>query len=101
MCNAAADNYAHALTFVPDCYKNQKRCNKAVNTYPSTIQFVPEYYKTQEMCDKAVNTCFFYLSLFPIDTRLKKKYVIDVSEGPFMLIYCPNRCKTQKKKKKE
>ena len=27
--------------------------------------------------------------------------MIDVSEDPFMLIYCPNRCKTQKKKKKK
>ena len=63
--SSAADNYAHALTFVPDCYKNQKRCNKAVNTYPSTIPFVPEYYKTQEMCDKAVNTCFFLFESVP------------------------------------
>ena len=33
MCNEAVDNYAHALEFVPDCYKTQKMCNKAVNTF--------------------------------------------------------------------
>ena len=24
MCNQAVDNYAHALEFVPECYKTQK-----------------------------------------------------------------------------
>ena len=31
-CNKAADNYAHALEFVPDCYKTQKIDNKAVGS---------------------------------------------------------------------
>ena len=48
MCNQAVDNYAHALEFVPECYK------------------------TQKMCDKAVNRCFWYLILFPIDVRPNK-----------------------------
>ena len=42
MCNQTVDNYAHALEFVPDCYKTQKLCNKPVDTYPSGIQFVPD-----------------------------------------------------------
>ena len=42
MCNQTVDNYAHALEFVPDCYKTLKLCNKPVDTYPSGIQFVPD-----------------------------------------------------------
>ena len=53
MCNKAVDNYAHALEYVPKCYKSQ---NTAVDTYSSTIQFVPDEYKTQKICDKAVDT---------------------------------------------
>ena len=37
MFNKPVDNYAHALEFVPDCYKIASI---------SAIQFVPECYKT-------------------------------------------------------
>ena len=47
MYNKAVHNYAHALEFVPEYYKNWEMCNKAANTFPSTIQFAPEYCKTQ------------------------------------------------------
>ena len=47
MYNKAVDNYAHALEFVPECYKTWEMWNKAANTFPSTIQFAPEYCKTQ------------------------------------------------------
>ena len=32
MSNKAVDNYAHALEFVPECYKTLKMCNKEVGT---------------------------------------------------------------------
>ena len=58
-------NYAHALEFVPDCYKTQQTCNKTVYTSPSTIKLVPECYKTKVMHDKAVDTCTFALDPVP------------------------------------
>ena len=48
MCSKAADNYPHALKFVPECHKTQKMCDKAVNAYPSTIKFVPECFMTSK-----------------------------------------------------
>ena len=50
MCDNVVDNYAHALTSVPDFYKNQIMCNKSVSTHHSAIQFVRDQFKTQEMC---------------------------------------------------
>ena len=55
----AADNFAHALTIVPECYKTQKMCNKIVSSYLSAIQFVPECKYSQEMCVKAGASCLF------------------------------------------
>ena len=40
MCDKAVDNYAHALQFVPNCYKIQKMCNKSVDTHASAMQFL-------------------------------------------------------------
>lgn len=73
--NAAVNNYAQALEFVPDSSKTRRICNKAVETYPSVMQYILECYKTQEICDTAVDTCSFvfdYVLLFLIDIRLKK-----------------------------
>ena len=45
------------------------------------------------MCDEAVNTCFFVFH--PLLDQYKCTNL--EFEDPFILIYCPNRCKTQKK----
>ena len=50
LCGEAVENYAHALEFVPNCYKTQKICNKAANTSPSAIQFAPACFNTLYMC---------------------------------------------------
>ena len=50
MCGEAVENYAHALEFVPNCYKTQKICNKAANTSPSAIQIAPACFNTLYMC---------------------------------------------------
>ena len=50
MCGEAVENYAHALEFVPNCYKTQKICDKAANTSPSAIQFAPACFNTLYMC---------------------------------------------------
>ena len=71
MCNAAVDNYPHALEFVPEWHKTQNMCDKTINTYPSTIKFVHEYFMTQKMCDKAVR-CFFIFNSIPDLYKLKK-----------------------------
>ena len=95
MGDKAVDSYAHAyeLEIVPYCHETQKQkmCNEAVNTNHSTIRFVSEYHTTQDICDKAVNTVvvFLYFIQFSIDIRV-------ISEDHFMLMYCPDRCKTQK-----
>ena len=75
MSNAAVDNYAQALEFVPDSSKTQRICNKAVETYPSVMQHIHECCKTKEICDTAVDTYSFvfdYALFFLIDIRLKK-----------------------------
>ena len=53
-CNKAVDTYAHALQFVPNCFKTQNICNKAVDTHASAMQLVPDWCKTQRMCGKVV-----------------------------------------------
>ena len=62
MYNKAADNYPHALEFVPECCKIQKMCDDA---HLSSIKFVPECYKTYEMYNKAVNRCLFITDSIP------------------------------------
>ena len=95
MSNKVVDNCPHALEFVPECYKNQKKCEKAVDTYPSSIQFVPECLMTHEKCDKAVNRCFLYLIIFLINIKIKKCVTV-VSKDPFFIVYCPDKYKTQR-----
>ena len=82
MCNITVDNYAHMLEFVPDFYKKEKMCNNAVDTYPFTIKLVTECYKTQNCVRKLSIFAFLYVSLFRVDTSLKK-YVIKM----FQLTY--------------
>ena len=72
LCNKAVDNYSHALTFIPNCYINQKICDKALDAHQSTLQFVPECYKTQEMCAKAVNSCCFVIDSIPDQYKLQE-----------------------------
>ena len=55
------DNYLHALKFVPECFKTQKKkLDKVVNTYFSTIHFLTECFITQETCDKGFNKSFLH-----------------------------------------
>ena len=72
MFNKAVDNYSHALEFVLDYYKTQKRCDKAVNTYSSTINMFMNAIRRKICMIKVVNKCFLYLILLPIDIKLKK-----------------------------
>ena len=65
MCDRAADNYAHALRFVPKYSKTLTMCDKVVDTSPSGIQFVPECYKAQKIFDKTVDTCFYVFDSAP------------------------------------
>ena len=71
-----------------------KKQNKAINTYPK-IQYFLECYKTREMCDKAVNICFTLFHSVFNQCKTQEMSGRVVSEDPFMLIYCPDRCKTQ------
>ena len=32
---------------VPDCYRNHKMCNKAVDNYAHALEYVPKCYKSQ------------------------------------------------------
>ena len=36
------------LKSVSECYKNQEMCNKTVDNYAHALEFVPECYKTQK-----------------------------------------------------
>ena len=85
-----------ALNFFPNCCMTKKRWDKAVNTYDFTIQFVPDCYKAQEMCDKAAIRYFLHLFLFLINIKYKKCVIVFL-KGPFLIVYCLNKGKTQKK----
>ena len=74
----------------------QKMCDRPVDTYPSTLKFVLECYKTQETYIKAVNRCFLYLLLFLIDIKPKKCMTELFLKIPFLIVYCPDKYKTQK-----
>ena len=50
----------------------QEMCNKAVNSNFFLFDSIPDWGKTSEMCDRAV------------------------SDYPFLIVYCPNKCLTQK-----
>ena len=65
MCNKAADNYPHALKFVPKCHKIQKVCDEAADILPSTIKFVFECFMTREMFDEVVNIFFWVFDSIP------------------------------------
>ena len=71
-------------------------CDKAWNTYPSTIKFVPECFMTQEMCNKAVNICFFVFVSISNQYKTEEMCHSVISEGPFLITYCPDKCKIQK-----
>ena len=58
------------LIFVSDSYKNQNMCNNAVDNYAHALGFVPVCFKTQKMFDKAASTILLFL--FLIDIRHKK-----------------------------
>ena len=59
MCVKCENSYSHALEFVPDCYKLQKRCNKAIDNSHSAVRFK----------NKIVYIC---PSLLRINIRVKK-----------------------------
>ena len=71
-------------------------CDKAGNTYHSTIKFISNYYKTQECVIKLLIAVFLHLFILLIDIKLKKMCDRITSEDPFMLLYCPDRYKTQR-----
>ena len=48
------------------------------------------------MCDKAVNICFFAFDFIPNQYKTQEIYDIIVSLYPFLMTYCPDKCKTQK-----
>ena len=47
------------LSFIPDCYKNQKTCGKVVDYHYHlfSLELVRDCYKTQKMFDKAIDIC--------------------------------------------
>ena len=53
MCDRVILENGGTLTFILECYKNQKMCNNVVDNYP------------QEMCDKAVDD-FLPLKFVPV-----------------------------------
>ena len=81
MCNkAAADDYPHALEFVPeryrtqkmweavsvpDQYKTQEMCDRFVSEDPFLIVYCADKYKTQRICDKTVEDSLAALKLIP------------------------------------
>ena len=73
----------------------QKMCDKAWNTYPSTIKFVSECFMTQEMCNKAVNICFFVFVSISNQYKTEEMCHSVISEGPFLITYCPDKSKIQ------
>ena len=80
MCNKAADDYPHALEFVPessktqkmweavsipDQYKTQEMWDRVVTEDPFLIVYCADKYKTQRICDKAVEDSLAALKLIP------------------------------------
>ena len=45
MCDKVILENGGKLTFVPDCYKNQKMCNKAVDNYADALGSASDCYK--------------------------------------------------------
>ena len=75
-----------------------KMFDKSVNTYPSTTQFVPKCYKTKQICHKTIDLdVFLYLIWFSDLDQYKSPEMCDrvLSEDPVLVVYCPNRYKTQ------
>ena len=66
MCDKVILENGGMSTFVPYCYKNQKKCNTAVDSYPFAMQLVFEYEKIQNMYDKALILLYLILSLVNI-----------------------------------
>ena len=95
MCDKAVDNCPHALKFISDSYMIQRMCDKAVNTYPSTIEYVPDLLKSQEMCDDAFNR--FCLVFDSIPDWYKTQEMCDKTNDPFLIVYCLDKYKTQKR----
>ena len=77
---APADDYPHALEFVPERYKNQKMweavsvpdqyktqemCDRLVSEDPFLIVYCFDKYKTQRICDKTVEDSLAALKLIP------------------------------------
>ena len=48
------------------------------------------------MCDKAVNKCVFVFDSTRDQYKTQEICDVVVSLYPFLIVYCPDQCKTQK-----
>ena len=47
------------------------------------------------MCDKAVNKFFFVFDFIPDQYNIQEMFDTAVSNDPFLIVYCPDKYKTQ------
>ena len=98
MCDRAVDNYPRALKFVPDCYMIKKCVIKLSPLIILQYNFLLIAIRLKKYVIKLLIDLSLHLLIFLIGIKLKK-FVTElrrISEDPFMLVYCPDRYKTQR-----
>ena len=95
MCYKAIVENGGTLEPVPDCYRNHQMCDKVVDNYLHALEFVPNCYKTPKMCFKVDNRISLNLFVSLMDIKPKKCVTVMFLKN-FLLVYCPNRYKTQR-----